>query len=66
MYAALYHTGSRCLTSARLRQAWERSKGNDRDLVIGVTAPARGFRAHAWLAGDPPCCEQDYTELLRR
>jgi hypothetical protein len=22
------------------------------DLVVGVTAPASGFRAHAWLDGD--------------
>jgi Transglutaminase-like superfamily len=33
-------------------QAWEAAHGRRRDLVVGVTDSA-GFRAHAWLEGDP-------------
>lgn len=66
MVAALYHTGARCLVSATVRRAWDRAHGRPRQLVIGVTAPSTGFRAHAWLDGDPPCCSADFTELLRR
>jgi hypothetical protein len=38
------------------------------ELVVGVTAPGSGFRAHAWLATDAEA-EHDHTtmtELLRR
>ena len=40
--------------------------GGPRELVIGVTSPRNGFRAHAWLEGDPPCHSEGYDELLRR
>lgn len=33
-------------------QAWEAAHGRRRDLVVGITGPD-GFRAHAWLEGDP-------------
>jgi hypothetical protein len=33
-------------------QAWDAAHGRSRDLVIGITGPD-GFRAHAWLDGDP-------------
>lgn len=33
-------------------QSWEASHGRGRDLIVGVTDPA-GFKAHAWLEGDP-------------
>jgi hypothetical protein len=33
-------------------QAWHAARGVHRDVVIGVTAPAKGFTAHAWLDGD--------------
>src|SRR4051794_18454768 len=42
-----------CLTRAAVRQAWLAAQGQPFDLVIGVTAPSRGFKAHAWLEGDP-------------
>lgn len=62
--AALHHTGSTCLPRALLRQAWWHAHGDDRDLVIGVTAPS-DFRAHAWLAGDPEDHDGEFTVLLR-
>lgn len=55
-----------CLERAILWQAWNSAKGQERDLVIGVTAPVGGFRAHAWLEGDPPCHTEDFTEITRR
>jgi hypothetical protein len=55
-----------CLVSATVRQAWYAAHGWPRDLVIGVTSPSDGFRAHAWLEGDSPCHEEDFRELIRR
>ncbi len=64
--AVLTRRGDTCLVRAVVRQAWFASHGSERELVIGVTAPAAGFRAHAWLEGDPPCHDEIYYELLRR
>jgi hypothetical protein len=41
-----------CLETALLRQARAAGAGHAADVIVGVTAPARGFRAHAWLDGD--------------
>jgi hypothetical protein len=49
---ALRRTGESCLVNAIVTQAWETAHGRRRDLVVGVTGPD-GFRAHAWLDGDP-------------
>ena len=49
-----------------MRQSWLKAHGVTRDVVIGVTAPADGFAAHAWLTGpgesDPA---QPWHELRR-
>jgi hypothetical protein len=50
--AVLRRRGESCLVRAIVRQAWEAAHGRRRDLIVGVTDPA-GFRAHAWLEGDP-------------
>ena len=55
-----------CLVSAAVRQAWCLSHGKSYDLVIGVKPPAQGFKAHAWLSGDPPSAGRDFVELTRR
>ena len=55
-----------CLIRAAVVQAWDSAHGHPRDLVVGVTAPGEGFRAHAWLEGDPPCHSEGFAELLRR
>ncbi|CAN5649373.1 hypothetical protein BH20ACT23_BH20ACT23_14520 [soil metagenome] len=55
-----------CLERATVLQAWYAAQGQRRDLIIGVTAPQTGFRAHAWLDGDPPCHTEGFHELLRR
>ncbi len=57
---------AKCLPRALVRQRWLAAQGEQRDLIIGVTAPSAGFAAHAWLEGDPECHSQRYQELLRR
>jgi hypothetical protein len=55
-----------CLVRALVLQRWHAAHGERRDLVIGVTPPRQGFRAHAWIDGDPTCHEAGFIELLRR
>jgi hypothetical protein len=45
----LRHSQPTCLEAALVRQRWLRAQGVLCDVVIGVTAPSEGFRAHAWL-----------------
>jgi len=54
---------STCLESAFVRQARAASTGIAIDVVVGVAAPASGFRAHAWLDGDR--VEAEFGELWR-
>ncbi len=62
----LRRRGATCLTSAAVLQRWDAAHGRYRAIVIGVTPPSEGFRAHAWLDGDPPCHGEGFQELLRR
>ena len=55
-----------CLERAIVRQRWYAAHGDRRDLVIGVTPPATGFKAHAWLEGDDPGTIEGLRELTRR
>ena len=64
--AVLRRRPSTCLEQATVLQAWHAAHGRARDLIIGVTAPKEGFRAHAWLDGDPQCHDEGFRELLRR
>ncbi|HEX2085535.1 MAG TPA: lasso peptide biosynthesis B2 protein [Solirubrobacteraceae bacterium] len=54
-----------CLVKASVRQRWHAAHGDRRDLVIGVTPPAAGFKAHAWLDGDAESRDGSFTELTR-
>jgi hypothetical protein len=54
-----------CLMRALVLQSWYRGQGDPRDVVIGVTAPRAGFRAHAWIDGEAPCHEENFVELTR-
>lgn len=54
-----------CLVRALVLQAWHASQGSEREVIIGVTAPSQGFRAHAWLDGDPACHDEPFEELTR-
>jgi Uncharacterised nucleotidyltransferase/Transglutaminase-like superfamily len=64
--AVLRRTRATCMVKASVRQAWLAAQGDPRDLVIGVTAPADGFQAHAWLDGDPESTSGEYSEIARR
>ena len=64
--SVLRRTQATCLPRSLVRQAWHSSQGRPRDLVVGVTRPSDGFRAHAWLEGDPPTESEGFTEVLRR
>jgi Uncharacterised nucleotidyltransferase/Transglutaminase-like superfamily len=54
---------STCLETALVRQARAAAAGLAIDVVVGVTPPASGFRAHAWLDGDR--VEPRFVELWR-
>jgi hypothetical protein len=66
--SAIARGGGRCLARALLLQAWHARHGVPREVVIGVTATQSplGFRAHAWLDGDPSCHDHEFVELSRR
>jgi Transglutaminase-like superfamily len=64
--AVLRRSDATCLVQAVVTQTWEAAHGRERDLIIGVTSPRRGFEAHAWLEGDPPPPGESFRELLRR
>jgi hypothetical protein len=57
-------TRSNCLVVSIVLQEWYAAQGHRYDLVIGVTPPSAGFRAHAWL--DMPEEHIDgYAEITR-
>jgi hypothetical protein len=60
--AVIRRTPTSCLERSLVLQRWLAARGEPRDVVIGVRAPSAGFRAHAWLEGEP---SGDYDELVR-
>lgn len=55
-----------CLEAALVRQRWLCAQGVLCDVVIGVTAPSEGFRAHAWLEQpNGPAAPPPWHELTR-
>src|SRR4051794_18467330 len=62
--AVLARRDDTCLVRAMVLQAWEAAHGRPCELVIGVTSPADGFQAHAWVDSDPT--PEGYAELMRR
>lgn len=64
--AVLRRRPQSCLVRSLVLQRWYAGQGDHRDLVIGVTAPDRGFHAHAWLEGERGHEESGFVELLRR
>ena len=61
--AVLRRSPNSCLERSLVLQRWHAEHGRPLDVVIGVTAPAAGFRAHAWLDGDP--ASHQFDELMR-
>jgi len=54
-----------CLSNALIVQAWRADHGDLVDVVIGVTAPASGFTAHAWLADAAEAAAAGHQEIHR-
>ncbi|SCG58074.1 lasso peptide biosynthesis B2 protein [Micromonospora humi] len=63
---ALHRTRANCIERSLVLQRWYASQRIARTLVIGVTAPSEGFRAHAWLDGETDAEQQSMMELTRR
>lgn len=59
MLAVLRLRGATCLERSLVLQRFDAAAGRARVLIVGVTGPGDGFRAHAWLDGD----RQGDTEL---
>jgi Transglutaminase-like superfamily len=64
--AVLRRRSATCLVEAVVLQSWYAAYGERRDLIVGVTSPAAGFGAHAWIDGDQPDQGGPFVELLRR
>jgi hypothetical protein len=62
---ALKLTRATCLQRSVVLQHWYAAHDVARDIVIGVTAPQAGFRAHAWLEEPGQLTEFEYTEMTR-
>lgn len=63
--AALRATGASCLERSVVLQRFDAAAGRPRALIIAVSRPGGGFRAHAWLDGDPEP-GTGLHEILRR
>jgi hypothetical protein len=64
--AVLRRREATCLERSLILQRWLAARGQQHDVVIGVSSPAEGFAAHAWLADyryDPQAAQ--YKELMR-
>jgi hypothetical protein len=54
-----------CLERALVLQRWMAEHGAGSDVIIGVTGPSSGFRAHAWLETMPDAPPGTYQEIHR-
>jgi hypothetical protein len=63
--AVLRRVPQTCLERALVLQRWHADHGRERDVVIAVRGPARGFSAHAWLDGEPDGELGMFEEVLR-
>jgi hypothetical protein len=54
-----------CLSNALVAQAWRADHGDYVDVIIGVSSPARGFSAHAWLADAAPEASAGHEPISR-
>ena len=62
VFAVLRRLEPTCLERSLVLQRWLAAHGDERTVVIGVTAPTDEFRAHAWLEGE---AAPGYHELKR-
>jgi hypothetical protein len=61
----LRRTGATCLVQSVVLQRWFADNGQPFDVVVGVTSPSDGFRAHAWLDRPGETGTDGYSELHR-
>lgn len=54
-----------CLVRAIVLQRFRARFGESVDVIVGVTAPRTGFKAHAWLDGEEPCHDEGFAEMVR-
>jgi type IV secretory pathway TrbD component len=64
--AVMRRVGATCLERSLVLQRWYAAQRTSRVLIIGVTAPRLGFRAHAWLDGETDAPHHEMVEILRR
>lgn len=65
VHRTLRATRATCLVESAVLQRWFLDHGVLKDLVVGVTAPGAGFRAHAWLEAPGQTTEDKYVEIRR-
>jgi hypothetical protein len=63
--AVMASTRATCLVRSLVLQRWLLDHGEAVDVVIGVTAPSNGFRAHAWLDRPGELGTDGFEELHR-
>jgi hypothetical protein len=63
--SVLGRTRANCLVRSLVLQAWFTEQGDPCDVIIGVTPPSDGFRAHAWLDRPGDIDSDGFTELHR-
>jgi hypothetical protein len=63
--SVLGRTRSKCLVRSLVLQRWYTDQGQPCDVIIGVTSPQDGFRAHAWLDRPGELDGDGFTELHR-
>lgn len=63
--AVLARTRATCLVRSLVLQRWLADHGENVDVIIGVTPPSAGFRAHAWLDGHNASEADGFTEIHR-
>lgn len=64
VHAVLRRVPQTCLERAMVLQQWHAAHGEPREVVIAVGWPDGGFRAHAWLEGEPEAAA-DLEEFMR-
>jgi hypothetical protein len=63
--SVLGRTYAKCLVRSLVMQRWYTDHGEPCDVIIGVTSPQDGFRAHAWLDRPGELDGEGFTELHR-
>lgn len=63
--ALLRRSNSTCLVRSLVLQQWYADHGDEIDVIVGVTAPSGGFKAHAWLDIPGTAAGEGFHEMRR-